>query len=82
MTLWRLFVNYIPRCDKVNIHILPIGFEIEIILISLFEANVTRYFSQLIDTLDDVKTKLEEYLKNLDKDTVKSITLFCWIIAI
>ena len=31
------------------------------------------------NTLDDVETKLEEYLKNLDKDDVKSITLFSWI---
>ena len=31
------------------------------------------------NTLDDVELKLEEYLKNLDNHTVKSITLFSWI---
>lgn len=30
-------------------------------------------------TLDDVELKLEKYLKNLDKNRVKSITLFKWI---
>jgi hypothetical protein len=31
------------------------------------------------NTLLDVELKLEEYLKNMDKKTVKSITLFKWI---
>jgi hypothetical protein len=31
------------------------------------------------NTLLDVELKLEEYLKNMDKETVKSITLFNWI---
>jgi transposase len=31
------------------------------------------------NTLLDVELKLEEYLKNMDKKTVKSITLFNWI---
>jgi transposase len=32
-----------------------------------------------VNTLPDVELKLEEYLKNMDKETVKSITLFNWI---
>jgi transposase len=31
------------------------------------------------NTLLDVELKLEEYLKNMDKETVKYITLFNWI---
>jgi hypothetical protein len=31
------------------------------------------------NTLHDVELKLEEYLKNMDKETVKSITFFNWI---
>jgi transposase len=31
------------------------------------------------NTLLDVELKPEEYLKNMDKETVKSITLFNWI---
>ena len=31
------------------------------------------------NTLKDVEVKLEEFLKNLDNNTVKSITFFNWI---
>ena len=31
------------------------------------------------NTLNDVESKLEEFLKNLDNDTVKLITFFNWI---
>ena len=38
-----------------------------------------RYKNATFDTLQDVELKLMENLKNLDKETIKSITLFRWI---
>ena len=35
--------------------------------------------NETFDTLKDVELKLVENLKNLDKETIKSITLFRWI---